>query len=98
MWWSQQNLLQNAYFLILELSRDGKNSQTYSQKLKLLCRVHIEFIYKNKIKLFTEKKTKLKIPTLFLFLLLLPYPPFPLPLIILPPAALHMVWYFLQNI
>ena len=58
------------------LKRMVKVAKLNSQKLKVQCRVHIKFIYKNKIKLFTEKKQKLKIPTLFLFLFF-PYPSFP---------------------
>ena len=66
-----------------------KLAKLISQKLKLQCRVHIKFIYKNKSKVFTEKKTKLKIPTLFLFLLL-PYPSFfPCPLL---PPPLPSPW------
>ena len=66
------------------LKRMVKLAKLNSQKPKLQCRVHIKFIYKNKIKLIYRKKTTLKIPTLFLFLLL-PYPSFfPCPL--LPPS------------
>ena len=65
--------------ILKRMAKIALNSQ------KLLCRLHIKFIYKNKIKLFTEKKKKLEILTLFLFLLFLPYPSFPLPLIIPPP-------------
>ena len=32
-----------------------KVAELNSQKLKLQCRVHMKFIYKNKIKLFTKK-------------------------------------------
>ena len=40
------------------LKRLVKLAKLNSQKLKPQCRVHIKFIYKNKIKLFTEKETK----------------------------------------
>ena len=73
-----------------------KVAKLYSQKLKLQCRVHIKFTYKNKIKLFTEKKLKIppspsssSCPTPHSS----PTPYYPLPL-----AALHIVSYFLQNI
>ena len=53
----------------------------------------------NQNKTIYKKKRKLKIPTLFLFLLFFPYPSyFPCPLLSSTPAALHVIWYFLQNI
>ena len=53
------------------------NSEKLKQKLAY--RIHMKFIYKNKIKMnYLQKKNEIKIPTLFLFLQL-PYPSPPAP-------------------
>ena len=70
--------------------RMAKITKLNSQKLKLLCRLHIKFIYKNKIKLFTEK-TKLKISTTFSSSSSCPTPHSPCPLLSSP--LLPSMWF-----